>query len=230
MAGFHTHVATSTTIGVVYGTAGLMAFDQPLTTSILAAGLCGVAGMIPDLDGDTGVPVREVLAAVAAAIPVLMLNCLETWGLGRESIVLAVAGIYLFVRFGIGGLFRKFTRHRGMWHSIPAAINVALITFLITSYQEMDARIFKSAAVFLGFLSHLILDEIYSFDWKRFRMKESHGTALKLFSFNCPVGTVAAYGLLCLLCLSSYQSWRQEIAHRTPSTGLVPVSGAGAVE
>lgn len=223
-------MATSTAIGAVYGTVGFVAYDMPLTTSVLAAGLCGVAGMIPDLDGDTGVPVREVVGAVAAVIPVLMLHCLETWGLGRESIVLAAAGIYLFVRFGVGGLFRKFTRHRGMWHSIPAALNVALITFLITSYQEMDARIFKSVAVFLGFLSHLVLDEIYSFDWKRFRLKESHGTALKLFSLQGQLGNLAAYGLLCLLCLSGYQSWRQEIAHRTPSADLTPVTGAGTVE
>jgi hypothetical protein len=228
MAGFHTHVLTSTTLGVAYGTAGYLAYGMPPTTAILAAGLCGMAGMIPDLDGDTGVPVREAVGTIAAIVPVLLIHCFQTWGLGRESIVLAAAGVYLLIRFGVGGLFKHFTRHRGMWHSIPAACNVALITFLITSYQEMDARLFKTGAVLLGFLSHLILDELYSFDWKRWRYKESHGTALKLFALHRLSGNLLAYGLLCVLLFSSYRSWTEDLAHRTPAADLTPVTGAGA--
>lgn len=228
MAGFHTHVATSTALGVAYGTAGYLYFDMPATTSTLAAVLCGMGGMIPDLDGDTGVPVREAEAAIAAVVPVLLLQCFQTWGLERESIVLAVIGTYLLIRFGVGGLFTRLTRHRGMWHSIPAALNVALITFLITSYQEMDARIFKSVAVFLGFLSHLILDELWSIDWKAARYKESHGTALKLFTLHRPSANLLAYGLLGILVFSGFQSWREDVAHHAPTTGLTPVTGAGA--
>lgn len=228
MAGFRTHVATSTALGVAYGTVGWAVFDMPGTTAVLAGGLCGIAGMIPDLDGDTGVPVREALATVAAVVPVLMLDCFQTWGLGRESIVLAAGAMYFFVRFGIGGLFKRFTRHRGMWHSIPAALNVALITFLITNYQELDARLFKSGAVFLGFLSHLVLDELFSVNWTTFRAKESLGTALKLFSTHRPSANILAFGLLGLLAFSSYQSWREDLAHRPPAPAeeLIPVTGA----
>jgi len=218
-------MATSTTLGVAYGTFGWAAYDMPVTTSVLAAGLCGIGGMLPDLDGDTGIPVREVNAAVAAVVPVLMLDCFKVWGLGRESTVLAAASLYLFIRFGVAHVFKHFTRHRGMWHSIPAAINVALITFLITNYQELGARLFKSGAVFLGFFSHLVLDEIFSINWRTGHSKQSHGTALKFFTVQWPIANVLAYSLLVLLSFTGYQSWREQVVEHTPASDLTPVTG-----
>ncbi|MEM0969275.1 MAG: metal-dependent hydrolase [Verrucomicrobiota bacterium] len=223
MAGFHTHVSTSTALGVAYGSAGYFLYDMPLTTSAIAAGLCGISGMLPDLDGDTGVPVREVVAAVAAVVPALMLDCFAMWGLDRESTVLAAAAVYLFIRYGVARAFKHLTRHRGMWHSIPAAINVALIAFLITSYQELGFRLFKSGAVLLGFLSHLILDEMWSINWLTGRSKRSHGTAFKLFTVNWPWSNVLAYSILIALSIVSYQSWQNASGE---TGGLFPVSGA----
>jgi 4-amino-4-deoxy-L-arabinose transferase-like glycosyltransferase len=38
--------------------------------------------------------------------------------------------------------------------------------------------------VFLGFVLHLVLDELYSVDFMGYRLKRSFGTALKLFDFK----------------------------------------------
>ncbi|MCE9545263.1 MAG: hypothetical protein K8T25_07070 [Planctomycetia bacterium] len=71
MAGFRTHIATSTVLGIGYGAVGAMYLPRvegeiPLANCLLAAGLCSVSGMLPDLDSDTGVPIREVMALSAA--------------------------------------------------------------------------------------------------------------------------------------------------------------------
>ena len=70
-----------------------------------------------------------------------------------------------------------------MWHSIPAALIAGLATFLVCLSPDLSVRIFKAWAVVIGFVSHLILDEIYAVDWagRSIRIKKSFGTALKLF-------------------------------------------------
>ena len=129
MADFRTHITTSCVLGVGYGVAGLYYLHLPPTTCALAAGLCGLSGMLPDLDSDSGIPVRETLGFVAAMVPMLMIERWQSLGLSHES--MAVAGIltYLMIRFGIGGLFKRYTVHRGMWHSIPAAASAGLLAF-----------------------------------------------------------------------------------------------------
>ena len=182
MAGFKTHVTFSSLLGVGYGTAGLLALDLPLPTCVLASGLCGVAGMLPDLDSDNGVPLRETLTFGAAIVPMFMLERFALWGLSAESMVIAAAAMYLFVRFALGWFLKQCTVHRGMFHSLPAATIAGLLAFLLCQSQEMDVRIYKAGGVVLGFLSHLLLDEMYSIDVAKLRVKKSFGTALKLYS------------------------------------------------
>lgn len=185
MADFRTHIGTSSVLGVGYGVAGYYYLHQPLTTCALAAGLCGVAGMLPDLDSDSGVPVRETMSFASAILPLLMAERWQSLGWSHESMAAAGLVIYLFVRFGVGEFFKRYTVHRGMWHSIPAAISAGLLTFLACSSEDLNSRFFKSGAVVLGFLSHLVLDEIWSVSVRGIvpipRLKKSFGTALKLW-------------------------------------------------
>ena len=73
MAGFKTHITTSTLLGVGYGAGGYY-FGIPLETCMLGAGLCSVSGMLPDLDSDSGIPLRETSMFAAAIVPILMLD------------------------------------------------------------------------------------------------------------------------------------------------------------
>jgi len=70
-----------------------------------------------------------------------------------------------------------------MFHSIPALLIVGGIAYLICGGTDTTARYFKAGGVMLGYLSHLILDEIYAFEWRggRWQMKSSFGTAMKLW-------------------------------------------------
>lgn len=198
MADFKTHITASTVLGVTYGAAGFLLTDTPLQTCVLAAGLCSVSGMLPDLDSDSGTPVREGTAFAAAVLPMLMLDRFRRMGLDPESMVLAAGLIYVVVRFGVAEIFKRYTVHRGMWHSLPAMAIVGLLTFLIASGDRLDLRLYKTGAVVSGFFSHLLLDELWSIDLKGRRLKKSSGTAIKLFS-DSPWANISAYGKLILL-------------------------------
>ncbi len=197
MANFPTHVTTSAILGAAYGTAAHIGYGYPLPTCLLAGGLCTIAGILPDVDSDNAVVLREILAFVAAVIPMLLLDRFRELMWPQESIVVAVGLLYVVIRFGAGEMIRKLTIHRGMWHSVPAALAVSLVIYGLCECSDPQVRIFKSTAVFLGYLWHLVLDEIYAVDTVhgRLRVKRSFGTALKLFGTN-PVANVATYGQL----------------------------------
>jgi membrane-bound metal-dependent hydrolase YbcI (DUF457 family) len=200
MADYKTHITLSTFLGISYGTAGY-ASQLPLSSCLVAGGLCSLAGMLPDLDSDSSVPVREVTALTAALVPALMVTRFEQLGLDREQFVLATAIVYLTVRFGFGGLLNGYTVHRGMWHSLPAAAIAGLATFLIASGNDLPIRLFKAFAVVLGFLSHLVLDEVSSVQVRRgrVRIKNSLGTALKLWTTHSLWANISTYGKLAVL-------------------------------
>jgi hypothetical protein len=167
---------------------------------MLAAGLCGVAGMLPDLDSDSGVPVRETFAFAAAIVPMLLVDRLERMGTPHDLIVFTGFLVYIAIRFGVSQIFKRYTVHRGMWHSLPAAASVGLLTFLLVTGDSTFHRLYLAGAVVLGFLVHLLLDELWSIQWKggRVRLKSSFGTAIKLWSRSW-WANLSTYGKLVLL-------------------------------
>jgi hypothetical protein len=185
MAGFQTHISVSTLTGLGYGVWGYHC-GAPLETSVLAGGLCSVAGMLPDLDSDSGRPVQEISAFAAAVVPMLMIERFQTFGWSREMMVVAGAAIYAAIRFGVAEVFKRYTVHRGMWHSIPACLACGVLAFLIVAGQDLAPRLYKAGAVSLGFFTHLLLDELWSLRLRsgRLNVKKSFGTALKFFGQN----------------------------------------------
>ncbi|MEX2173524.1 MAG: metal-dependent hydrolase [Pirellulaceae bacterium] len=199
MAGFQTHVTVSTVTGIGYGLWGWQC-GAPVETCILAGGLCSVSGMLPDLDSDSGRPLQEMSCFAAAVVPMLMIERFENFGWSHEMMVLAAAAIYVSVRLGVAEIFKRYTVHRGMWHSIPACIACGLLAFLIVAGQDLALRSFKAGAVSLGFFSHLLIDEIWSLRLRsgRLNIKKSFGTALKFWGNNT-YANFSTYAKLLLL-------------------------------
>jgi hypothetical protein len=179
MPGFKIHISASTALGVGYGFAAHTLYGVPLPTAALGTTLCSVAGMLPDLDSGPGRPMNESISAAAAAIPMMMVDRFRTWGWPHETMILVSAAMYLIIRFGI----KHWTVHRGIFHSFPVCLIFTELAFLICSSGDLYMRYFKAAGISIGFLSHLILDEIWSVDFRHARLKSSFGTALK---FWCP--------------------------------------------
>ncbi|MCE9605755.1 MAG: metal-dependent hydrolase [Planctomycetia bacterium] len=199
MADFKTHITTSTALGVGYAAVAYTYFKLPAPPCLLAGALCSVSGMLPDLDSDSGIPLRESLAFAAACVPMLLTSRFEAQGWSTETMVLAGAGMYIAVRFGLGTLLKKYTVHRGMFHSIPAALIAGEVAFLLCATGDIYLRAFKACAVLVGFFSHLILDEIWSIRFKGgIGLKSSSGTAMKLWG-DSAWGNLSCYVKLILL-------------------------------
>lgn len=200
MADFKTHITTSSALGLGYAVVANRHFGVPLPACVLSGALCSVSGMLPDLDSDSGVPLRESLAFSAALIPAMMLPRFESLGWPNEAIILAGALIYALVRFGLGTALKKYTVHRGMFHSIPAAFIAGEVTFLVCASGDIYLRAYKAGAVLVGFFSHLILDEIWSVRVQggRIGLKSSSGTAMKLWG-DSMWANISCYGKLLLL-------------------------------
>jgi hypothetical protein len=212
MAGFKTHITVSSLMGVGYGGAAGWMYGVPWPTCVLAGGLCGVAGMLPDIDSDSGTPLRESMAFAAAIVPMMLLHRFQQWGMSNELIILAGAATYLLIRFGVAALLKRYTVHRGMFHSLPAAVVWGELAFLLSSGEDLRLRAYNAGAVVLGYLSHLLLDEIYSFQWSRgrVRLKSSFGTALKLWG-QSGWSNVSAYAKLLILAAAIF--WEPQWSH-----------------
>ncbi len=200
MAGFKTHITVSSTLGVGYGLVAFFNYGVPATSCVMAGTLCGLSGMLPDLDSDSGVPLRESLSFTAATAPMLVFERFHNAGWTPETMALVGAGIYVVVRFGLSKIIKKLTVHRGMFHSIPAALIFAGLFYLVATANTPPVRLYKSGGVLLGFMSHLILDEIWSVSFKHGvpSLKSSFGTAVKVWgdSFLANLATYAQLGLV----------------------------------
>jgi hypothetical protein len=186
MANFNTHfsiaMAASTGAALVAVNVHLIAnADMPW---LLFLGTLG--GLLPDIDASNSRPVKllfNVLALLGVAgVLQVFKNDYEPYPL-----LLIVAGTYLFIRFVVFALFNRLTVHRGVFHSLLAAVFFALLMTCI-SYHFLHWNVLHAwlngLFIALGFIVHLLLDELFSVDLSNARMKNSFGTALKLFSHS----------------------------------------------
>src|SRR6266852_3364319 len=130
MAAFREHVTFSSILGLGYSIVLKGGFGWDAGQALLAGGLCGLAGMLPDLDSDNGKPIKELFSLLATLSSLFVFHRLRHVDLEPAARILVAGSCYLFVRFVVSWLFARLTIHRGMWHSVPAACFVAELTFL----------------------------------------------------------------------------------------------------
>jgi membrane-bound metal-dependent hydrolase YbcI (DUF457 family) len=208
MAGFRTHITVSTLCGLGYGAAAVKPLGFTPEAGFLAAGVTAVGGMLPDLDSDSGRPVREMSGLAATVIPLLLLPRLIAAGLSQEGQLAALGMLYLLIRYGGGFLIRQFSVHRGMYHSIPTMLIFGLLVYLAYQSPNQRIRLLLAGGVMIGFLSHLVLDEIYSVDFNglHLRLNQFAGSALKFVSPSW-IATSVCYGILGGLLFLAYVDW-----------------------
>jgi hypothetical protein len=129
-----------------------------------------------------------------------------------EQLLVIMALAYLFVRYGLSELFRKISVHRGMFHSVPAMLIAGLAVFLMhhdaaRAYApgEMRERLYLAGGTMLGFLSHLVLDELFAVNLMGVvpHLNQFAGSAVKLWSKSW-LATLTTYTILGLL---AYMAW-----------------------
>ena len=207
MAAYREHISVSGMMGIGYAFVAIFLLNYSAVQAAIAAILTWIAGMLPDLDSETGRPVREMSGVTAALAPMVVFQHSSAIGVSSDRIVLVALLVYGAVRYGGPAILGRMTVHRGMFHSIPALVIASELTFLCYYSEELRVRLLMAAGVGIGFLSHLILDEMYSVQWNgvRIRLKKSAGSALK-FMGKETVPNGFTLGLLMFLTWASLNS------------------------
>ena len=206
MANFPTHIVVGTIVAGSLATLTLAA-DVIAPENLVAVTMAGSLGsVLPDIDLKDSRPSRALFAGLAVFFSFALLfhfaprlSIVEMW--------IAVAG-----NAAVRALWRAHdvpslaTSHRGIWHSSIAGIVCAFATVLIFYYvfDRPDGVAWLAGGFLLiGFLTHLILDEMYSVDVLGNHIKKSFGTAFKPIDMRNPAGSVAmAVAAVALLLLT----------------------------
>jgi len=138
LANFQGHIRGAA-IGSGILSSGLLSLNLLSTGETVTAFLIGtMGGLLPDLDSDNSKPfvVGSKLFIIFLAVMV-MFSKSSYYSLLEMSIIWLIT--YLILRFGLLNLFKKFTKHRGMFHSIPAGIIGGLL-LVYTSFYVFQAN------------------------------------------------------------------------------------------
>ena len=204
MAAYREHLTTSCVLGIGVA-AGAMALEFTPVQGVLAGTITGIGGILPDLDSESGKPVREIFGMTAALAPLVMIRRLLEWGGNTDGAILLAVMLYVSVRYGGAMLLGVLAVHRGMFHSVPAMLIAGELTFLGYKSDQINMKLLMSAGIMIGFFSHLLLDELYAVEWHGLRVKLNKfaGSAVKFVGKSWP-GNIFAYGLLFML---TYSVW-----------------------
>ena len=205
MASYRGHLKFSSMLAVANGLAAVFYFNLDWGVSLVAAGVTAVSGLLPDLDSDSGVPVREMFNLAAVLVPLMLLKRMLGFGLTEDQTFAVLGIMYAFIRFGLSNVFRHISVHRGMFHSIPAMVIAGCIAFLAYTHDSLPLRLYIAASAMVGFLSHLVLDELCSVDFNgiAIHLNQFAGSAVKMFGPSLPANMIAWS-----ICLTlSYFAW-----------------------
>jgi len=183
MANFATHIGVGTVVSGALATITLAA-DVVAPESLVAVTLAGVLGsVLPDIDLKDSRASRAFFSGLAAFLSFCVLfanaqkySIAELW--------LLWLGAFVLIRYGAEAVFHRFSYHRGIWHSLLAALFfwfATAITFKYALGRHEGVAWLAGGFMFVGYITHLLLDEMYSVDLMGKRLKASFGSALKFY-------------------------------------------------
>ena len=195
MANFKTHVIGSISLGLVSSIIFLEPHDKTFKNIFLCILFALIGGFLPDIDSKSSISKRIIFTILALfCSSIILKHAIQGCLINYQSLFECFL-IYLFIRYALSSLLHKFTIHRGIFHSIPIMLcwsfGISIITHPVNQWT-------LALSVLSGFLSHLILDELYSVNLENLKLKKSFGTALKFSSSN-NIATFFSYILAIVL-------------------------------
>lgn len=225
MANYKTHRNIGL-ISVGVATAGIVSFAPMISDffhtelyfsplSISLAIFFGVVGSIfPDIDLKTSRPAKFMRYFLALFLTFAFAFFINDFisenliNLVSQNFIAPITWFsdIVFAFFSILVLEKSMV-HRGLVHSIPFGVFSSLVLYNIV--YNMPETLTLSATLiattfFIGFITHLVLDELYSVDFLGARIKKSFGTALKLCDCNNAIGTLTLYGMIGFISLQTF--------------------------
>ena len=186
MANFATHIGVGTIVSGALATVTLAA-NVIAPENLVAVTLAGVLGSIlPDIDLKDSRASRALFSGLAVFFSFCVLFLNATYYSIAELWLLWL-GSFLLVRYGAEAAFHRFSYHRGIWHSIAAGLFFWFLTASVFYYllaRHEGVAWLAGGFLFIGYLTHLLLDEIFSVNLLGQRVKRSFGSAFKLVDFK----------------------------------------------
>ena len=198
MANFNTHFSCAAVqSGVIVS--GLLALGHVEPGEALLGFALGTAGgLAPDLDAERSTPVSIAFSVLAVLLAFMAVFAVADRLSIVESVLLWLI-LYAVVRVGFAHLFAAITVHRGMYHSVPAALlaGVLVANGLHGVFgQTAFISCLYGLIVSLAYVQHLLLDELVSVNLTGRRIKRSFGTALKFYDARNGFASVLTWLLL----------------------------------
>ena len=166
MAEQRSHLTVSTICAVAYSGLGAIAWHIGIDLVLLAGILVVVTGLLPNIDSgpnsDLG---KKFIGFLAALAPLLIISAFPQFrssGIARLALIVIVS--FFVAQYISSWILGSFFKHRGLLHSIPAAIIVFEIGYLIFFDLPPSRRLYLGGAAFIGFASHLVLDAMMNVD------------------------------------------------------------------
>lgn len=195
MASFAQHVNTAVVIsGIAIAplySSSLIDINQAL--ALLFFGMIG--GVLPDIDLENSKPIQITSSILSIFIPLLaILTLLQSLSISKMLFIWFLSSMLL--HFIIFKILLHLTVHRGVIHSIPMGLLFAqIITILFSNILEFEElfSLLCGLFIFIGFIIHLVLDEIVSLNAFGMSFKKSLGSALKFYDKNNLIGSILLY-------------------------------------
>ncbi|MBF0271471.1 MAG: metal-dependent hydrolase [Magnetococcales bacterium] len=183
MAGFHTHLAVAAVSGGVGVTTLMVAGVVDPQTGLIGFMGATIGGVLPDVDAEDSWPLdlAFTLFALLGSFFV-MFSQVGAYSVAELTVLWMVS--FLFIKLAVCEMFVRFTVHRGIFHSLPAGVFFAGLTALLLMrlfHQSERLAWLTGLFVLLGYLVHLLLDELYSLNlFGPGGVSSSLGSAFKL--------------------------------------------------
>ncbi len=224
MANFTTHIAVGTVVSGGLATLTLAA-DVLGPESLVAVTMAGVLGSIlPDIDLKDSRPARIMFSGLAVFFSFCVLFA-QADKFSIAELWLIWLGTFVLVRYGGESAFHRFSYHRGIWHSLLAGLLFWCLTAIVFKYllgRHDGVAWLAGGFLFIGYVTHLVLDELYSVDVMDRRLKLSFGSAMKFADFKRPgeTATVAIVAALAFMLAPSSQTFLESVSSRQLWVGL----------
>ncbi|NGZ29535.1 MAG: hypothetical protein G8345_21930 [Magnetococcales bacterium] len=193
MADGKTHFAVSSVAAGVAAIA-LLAVGSVSREGVLilfASGIVG--GMLPDIDSGHSPSINAAWSLAGVLVSFLVVFSQVDHFSVMELTLLWLA-VYLAFRVILLRLLLRLTTHRGMIHSVPMAMISGLLAVLLFHYWfrfSLSLSWLAAGFVFLGFIGHLLLDELYSLNLFGAGQRMALGSAFKFFSKEWRISLLA---------------------------------------
>ncbi|CAA6800501.1 MAG: Unknown protein [uncultured Sulfurovum sp.] len=174
--------------------------------AVIAFGLGTLGGLLPDVDSAHSTSIKVGFNVLSLLMTIMLIFVKSSTYSLIEMFIVSML-VFVGIRYAFLEFFRKISKHRGMFHTVPVALIWGIVVASMAQWffglNSLVSWVYGFMITW-GYLVHLILDETYSVDLGNRRMKKSSGTAFKFGMFktrNQMIQTAIVYASIPLLLL-----------------------------